>query len=210
EIYIYEPGELAQRVLETLVQAQQRGVSVRVLLDALGSFKLAANFFDPLRAAGGQARQFNPLKLHRLTIRDHRKLVVCDEQVAFIGGFNIAQEYDGDGITRGWCDLGMKLEGPLVGELAAAFDEMFLRADFQHKRFMRLRRFDAKRTIQAPDEQLLLSGPGRGGSPIKCALRVDLDQARDVQMIMAYFLPTWRIRRGLIRVAKQGHVQLIQ
>jgi len=87
---------------------------------------------------------------------------------------------------------------------------MFERADFQHKRFMVLRKFDAKKTIYSPNEQLLLSGPGRGHSPIKRSLGRDLAQARNVQIIMAYFLPTWRIRHQLGRVARSGgQVQLI-
>ena len=81
-----------------------------------------------------------PLALDRLGIRNHRKLLVCDERVAFFGGFNIASEYDGDGVTRGWCDLGLKVGGPLPVQLAATFEEMFARADFQHKRFVRLRK----------------------------------------------------------------------
>ncbi len=210
EIYIYEPGQLGIQFLEALVRAQQRGAAVRVVVDALGSINLPDTFWDPLRAAGGQARQFNPLRLHRMAIRDHRKSLICDEQIAFIGGFNIAPEYDGDGVTSGWCDVGLRLQGPMVSELAAAFDEMFARAAFQHKRFMRLRKFSAKRTIVAPEEQLLLSGPGRGRSPIKRALQRDLAQGQNVQMIVAYFLPTWRIRRGLMRVVwRGGRVQLI-
>ncbi len=59
-------------------------------------------------------------------------------------------------------------------------------------------------------EQLLLSGPGRGSSPIKRALRRDLAGARNVQIIIAYFLPTWRIRRALTRVVwRGGRVQLV-
>src|SRR5437016_5904090 len=129
EIYLYEPGPVGVQFLEALVRAQQRRAEVRVLVDALGSINLPNTFWDPLRAAGGQARQFNPLRLHRMAIRDHRKCLVCDDQIAFIGGFNIAQEYDGDGVTSGWCDVGLKLQGPIVSELAAAFDEIFPRAD---------------------------------------------------------------------------------
>src|SRR2546423_1195900 len=114
EIYIYTDGALGRQFLEALIRAQQHGAQVQVLVDALGSFNLPLTFWDPLRAVGGHVRLFNPLKLHRLSIRDHRKCLVCDEQVTFIGGFNIAQEYDGDGVTCGWCDIGLKLTGSLV------------------------------------------------------------------------------------------------
>src|SRR5437867_9485450 len=116
EIYTYSAGPLGERFREALVRARQRGVSVRALCDALGSRGLPTAFWQPLRLAGGEVRVFNPLSLNRLGIRDHRKLLVCDERVAFVGGFNIASEYDGDGITCGWCDIGLKLEGPLAGQ----------------------------------------------------------------------------------------------
>jgi cardiolipin synthase len=210
EIYTYAADALGQRFREALVRARQRGARVRVLIDAAGSLGLATAFWQTLRAAGGEVRQFNPLTLDRWGIRNHRKLLVCDEQVAFIGGFNIASAYEGDGVTRGWFDLGLRTIGPLAAELAAAFEDMFERADFQHKRFMRLRKTTAKKLVLTPTEQLLLSGPGRGRSPIKRALRGDLGRATNVQIMVAYFLPTWRIRRDLVRIARHGGtVQLI-
>ena len=210
ETYIYAADSLGERFREALVRARQRGARVRVLVDAVGSISLPAAFWKPLRAAGGEVRQFNPLALDRLGIRNHRKLLVCDERVAFVGGFNIASEYDGDGVTSGWCDLGLKVGGQLPGQLAATFEEMFARADFRHKRFIRLRRSTARKMVLTPHEQLLLSGPGRGRSPVKRALRSDLARATNVQIMVAYFLPTWRIRRDLTRIARRGGtVQLI-
>ncbi len=210
ETYIYGPGPLGRRFREVLLRARQRGARVQVLIDALGSRGLPRTFWSPLKEAGGQVRQFNPLSLHRLGIRSHRKCLVCDDRIAFVGGFNIASEYEGDGVAGGWRDLGLRVEGPLAIEMAASFDEMFMRADFQHKRFMRLRKFDAKRVIATASRQLLLSGPGRGPHPIQRALRRDLAQARDVVIIAAYFLPSWRLRRALARVVRRGgQVRLI-
>jgi cardiolipin synthase len=204
EIYIYAADALGQRFRDALIKARQRGVRVCLLFDALGSVNLANSFFEPLRAAGGEVRCFNATLLSRFGIRDHRKLLVCDGQVAFVGGFNIAKEYDGDGVTCGWCDLGLRIEGALAGELAVTFDEMFERALIPQRPFVRLQRSTARRTIRSRQEQVLLSGPGRGRNPIKHALRRDLARARKVQLVSAYFLPTWRIRRALLRVARFG------
>jgi cardiolipin synthase A/B len=204
ETYTFAPGALGDRFCGALVAAQQRGAGVRVLIDALGSYGLPAEYWRPLRAAGGEVRWFNPLSLNRLGIRDHRKLLVCDECVAFVGGFNLAPEYEGDGVTRGWCDLGIRVHQPLAAKLAATFDEMFARADFLHKRFIRLRRSGSKRTVRTSNEQLLLSGPGRGRSPIKRGLQFDLAQARRVDIMVGYFLPTWRLRRQLTQVVRRG------
>lgn len=210
ETYIFSAGPLGGRFRDALVQARQRGVNVRILLDALGCYNLPGSYWAMLTTIGGEVRRFNPVSLNRLGIRNHRKLLVCDEQVAFIGGFNISEEYDGDGVKQGWFDLGLRLEGLLAVELASSFDEMFARAEFQHKPFVALRRSSAKRTVQALRERLLLSGPGRGRSPIKRDLQRDLARAHRVQIIVAYFLPTWRLRRQLFHVVRRGgQVQLL-
>ncbi len=210
ETYIFGAGYPGEAVREALERARRRGVRVRVLVDALGSISLASGFWAALRAAGGGVRQFNPLALNRLGIRNHRKLLVCDDQVAFIGGFNIAPEYDGDGVMRGWWDVGLKIGGPLAAQLTATFEDMFARADFQHKRFTRWRKTGARQMRMTPNEQLLLSGPGRERSPLKRALREDLERATQVQIMVGYFLPTWRIRRQLTSIARRGgSVELI-
>lgn len=210
EIYTFEECPLGRSFRETLIRACGRGARVRVLVDAIGSVFLSDHFWEPLRRAGGEVRWFNPITLQRVTIRNHRKLLVCDEQVAFVGGFNISPEYEGDGVADGWCDVGLKIEGPLAARLALSFEDMFARAEFRHRRFLRWRKFSAKQAVLSPPEQILFSGPGRGQSPVKRALRHDLARARDVQIMVAYFLPSWRLRQDLMRVVRRGgRVQLI-
>ena len=111
EVYIFSDDELGRRFRDALLRASQRGVTVRVLVDGVGSNNLPDDFWFSLKNAGGEARVFNPITLKRFGIRNHRKLLVCDERVAFIGGFNISHEYEGDGVNRGWRDLGLQLEG---------------------------------------------------------------------------------------------------
>lgn len=210
EMYIYSDRSIGRRFLEALLNARKRGVRVRVLVDAVGSFELAGNFWEPLVKAGGEVKLFNPVALKRFWIRDHRKLLVCDEQVSFVGGFNIAPEYEGDGITRGWRDIAIRIQSPVAIQLAESFDEMFERAEFRHKHFSRFRKSAAKKTISQSDAQVLFSGPGRGQNPIKRAISADLATARDVKIISGYFLPTHRLRRELARVVQRGgRVQLI-
>jgi cardiolipin synthase len=204
ETYIYTDTPIGRRIRDALVEAARRGVETRVLVDAFGSLELSDSFWDPLREAGGQFRWFNPIVPHRFGFRDHRKVLVCDEQIGFIGGLNISTEYEGDGVTRGWLDHGLRVTGPLAGELAEAFDAMFARADLRHLPFTRLRKSAARRKITHPDGQLLLAGPGRGRNHIKRSLREDLARARQVEIITAYFLPPWRLRRALANVVKRG------
>ncbi len=210
ETYIFSDDELGRRFRDALLAASRRGVKVRVLVDGVGSNNLPDDFWFSLKLAGGEARVFNPVTLKRFGIRNHRKLLVCDARVAFIGGFNISHEYEGDGVTRGWRDVGLQLEGGLIGELSSSFDEMFALADFRHKRLVRFWRAKHKKIVVAANEHLLLGGPGRGWNPIRQALNKDLAHARRVQIIQAYFLPTWRIRRALGRAARKGgEVQLL-
>ncbi len=210
EVYTFAPGTLGERFRQALIRAQQRGARVRVLVDALGSMGLPGDFWRPLLAAGGEARWFNPVRWKRFWFRDHRKMLVCDGRLAFIGGFNIAPEYEGDGVRSGWRDLGIRLEGPLAAQLASSFEGMFARAEFRHKRFARLRRFEVKKSSVWPPEQAFFSEPGRGRNPINLALHGDMARARDVRIMVGYFLPTWRLRRDLARIVRRGgRVQLI-
>jgi cardiolipin synthase len=214
ETYIYADGKVGREFLSALVTAAQRGVRVWVLVDAFGSWTLPNDFFAPLQAVGADVHFFNPLRLWRYGVRDHRKLLICDEAVAFIGGFNIADEYDGDGVVSGWCDLGGRIESPaLAVAMAKSFDELFTLADFHRRPLMRLRAFKRKRKRKSalpPAEELLLSHPGRGASPFQIVLHQDLSTARDIRIIMAYFLPTRRVRRLLKRTVRNGgRVQLI-
>lgn len=210
ETYIFEAAGIGLRIRDGLTEAARRGVRVRVLVDAFGSSALTAAFWDPLRDAGGEVRVFNPLRLSRLGIRDHRKLTVCDDTVAFVGGFNIAPTYEGDGVSLGWRDVAVRVEGPLARVLGSTFDRLYTMAAFRRKLFMRLRRSQEKRAVESCGCEVLLGGPGRGGSPLLKALRRDLARARSVRIMVAYFLPTRRLRRALTRAARRGaEVELI-
>ena len=210
EVYYYADGQLGRKFCEALTVAAQRGVQVQVLVDAVGSWMLPGNYFQPLIKAGGQMRRFNPLHYSRFGVRDHRKLLVCDELTVFIGGFNISDEYNGDGVNHGWCDLGARMDDiDLAKDLGASFNALFKMADFHRKPLLRLRLFRRKRGTRAVGN-LLFTHPGRGASPFQAALYRDLKTASDVRIISAYFLPTRRLRRELMRVVRRGgRVQLI-
>lgn len=210
EVYLYSDGKLGRQFLDALAAAARRGVRVRVLVDAVGSWMLPGHFFHPLTKAGGQVRRFNPLHYSRFGVRNHRKLLICDGFTVFIGGFNLSDEYNGDGVNSGWCDLGVKMmDTDLAREFGASFDALFELANFHQKPLMRLRLFKRKRPVKAGGN-LLFAHPGRGASPFQTALHRDLATARDVRIISAYFLPTRKLRRDLMHVARRGgRVQLI-
>ena len=206
ETYIFMEGDPGDAVREALLDAARRGVRVQVLIDAFGSFELPSDYWSGVIAAGGACRVFNPLDLGRIAFRDHRKLLVCDRRTALVSGFNISRHEMGDGVIRGWRDLGLKLNGRVVRDLAVSFDRMFAMADFRHRRLPRLRLPLMGRHIPQHGHFpiLLNGGPGRALNPIKLTLLRDLQQAPSILIISAYFLPTRRILRALIWAARRG------
>jgi len=208
ETYIYSDGRVGRLFLDALLAAVKRGVKVSVLVDDFGSWSLPPDYFDALITLGGGVRRFNRLSFWRFAVRDHRKLLVCDESVAFVGGFNISDEYDGDGVACGWCDVGARLENQkLVTALAASFDKLFFSADSRRRA---LRRFLVRRHSFFQWDDSSSRAANLKSTSFSKLLRRDLGTARDVKIVSAYFLPTYRLRRALMRAARRGsRVRLI-
>lgn len=211
ESYIFKAGGPGDRFRVALVAAAARGVRVRVLLDSFGSGELPSDYWDGLRSTGGEVCFFNPLTLRRIVFRNHRKLLTVDEAHAYVGGFNIGPEYEGDGVERGWRDLGLELDGFPARCLAASFDVMWDYREFRHPRGSRLRRSRLKRLLhESGSADVLATGPGLGRNTFRMSLLRSLRSAREVRIETAYFLPGFRLRRALRRVARRGgRVQLL-
>jgi len=126
-VYILRPDETGLRFLELLTNAAKRGVEVRLCFDSVGSWGLSNAHLSGLRAAGGQAVPFFPLFWKRrpftLNLRNHRKLLVVDGEVGFVGGRNIADEYRLDRVSKHqrWYDAMMEVRGPAVDQLQHVF-----------------------------------------------------------------------------------------
>ena len=210
EVYIYRLSPIGEGVRDAFIRACQRGVKVKVMVDALGSISLSEKFWDSFIEAGGEFKWFNPIKLKRLGFRNHRKSLIIDDKIGFVGGFNVAPEYQGDGVTRGWHDLGLQVPEHIARELAASFDVMFSLAEYRHRRLARYRRSAVVKAVETPAGELLTNGPGRGPYLMNAALLRDVNQARTIDIISAYFLPPRQLRRALMRASRQGRpVRLI-
>jgi cardiolipin synthase len=191
-----------------LLRARARGVTVQLLLDALGNEALPQDLLAPLREAGATILLFNRRRFLLRSFRNHSKLLACDGEHAVVGGFNIGPEYAGDGVTHGWCDLGVYVGGPVVAQLEQSFDAMFRLATFTPgalNRFRRRLRSDPPQ-IPLPDSpvRVLLSGPGARGGLLRRLMGTDLRRARDISIAAAYFLPSSNYRRHLYRAAHRG------
>jgi cardiolipin synthase len=209
ETYIYRHGAVGDRFLQLLTAAAGRGVRVRVLVDAYGSNELPEQYFDALERAGGEVRRFNPRRVLRFSFRNHRKLLRCDEG-AVVGGLNIADEYYGDGVSQGWRDFALAIEGAVVGPLADSFERMWELATFGRDS---VRSFWRHRPRGVPagsaTERLLLSGPGCPTAELRRTLVSDIRGARSFLAWAAYFVPSRRIGAAIRSVARHGDAQIV-
>ncbi len=209
EFYTVSASEAATRLGAALMRAAARGLTVRVLVDAFGSSWLPPEWNDGLRAAGAELRSFNPRRLLRWSFRNHRKLVVCDDRAAIVGGFNVASEYDGDGIERGWRDFGVRIDGPVAMQLRRGFDALFGAAALRRREVPALARFLRKQRLDREAPCALIGGPGSSRALMRQTLHADLRAARRVDVVAAYFVPSHRIRRLLARVNRRGTVRVL-
>jgi cardiolipin synthase A/B len=119
EVYAFAPSGVGARFVDALADAARRGVKVRVLIDGWGSARGGRAVAAALHEAGCSVRIYN--RLLALLVgrfgRNHRKLLLVDEQVAFLGGINIGDENVGDGCHPGWADLALEIRGPRCAQL---------------------------------------------------------------------------------------------
>lgn len=202
EVYIFTDSVIGRRFRDALAEAARRGVDVELLVDGIGSARVPKQLFTPILEAGGQQKWFNPPRLGRWALRDHRKGLMVDDALAFIGGCNISDEYNGDGTTQGWRDGGISIEGPVVNHLLREFDEQWRRAHLQRWKMIQGSR--RKTMGSAAEVAALFIKPGFGKNPLRTALRIDLKTARDVAITSAYFLPTLRLRAQLATAERRG------
>lgn len=124
--YILKPDSIGRALLDALTKKAAEGLEVRVLVDAMGSRRLFHRHFDKLVAAGGKFAFFFPPKLKyvnlKLNYRNHRKLVVIDGQIGYMGGFNVANEYVGrDKRFGNWRDTHLRITGGSVQDMDSRF-----------------------------------------------------------------------------------------
>lgn len=116
QYYIFEEGELADRLLNLFKQKINDGVAVRLIYDGIGSFSLSTSYLNNLQDIGVEVYPFLPFRFGRflssLNYRNHRKIIVVDGKIAFTGGINVSDKYlKGDPSLGTWHDMHLRLEG---------------------------------------------------------------------------------------------------
>lgn len=130
--FVYWEGEIADRFAETLAKKAAEGVTVRVLLDAFGALPMEKALLDQMENAGAHVIWFRPLarwKIWKSDNRTHRKILICDDRIAFTGGVGIAQEWEGNARNpEEWRETHFKIQGPAVRGIKSAFVENWIEA----------------------------------------------------------------------------------
>jgi cardiolipin synthase A/B len=130
ESYIWWKGQICDQIAEALAKKAREGVEVRLLVDASGGHKMDDKLEKMMKDAGVQVRRFHPLRisnLGRMNNRDHRKIMIIDGRIGFIGGFGLAAQWTGHAQDRDhWRDTGLRVAGPVVNRLQSAFCENWI------------------------------------------------------------------------------------
>ena len=192
-----------------LETARRRGARVRVIYDPVGTLLVrGGSVARRLRAAEIEARAFRPLSPFapwswlRLRHRDHRKLLVCDDLIAFVGGICIADHWaPSDRGGGGWRDTAVSIRGPAVADFQVAFDRMWSRAREEPSRGPPL----THRPSEKGEAAVIVVGDRPGLGRVAAIYQWLADRAdATIELTDAYFVAPRRVLEALIRAARRG------
>ncbi|MDH1110095.1 phosphatidylserine/phosphatidylglycerophosphate/cardiolipin synthase family protein [Pseudomonas otitidis] len=212
ELYLVEDGRCSEALVEVLCQAARRGVKVRCLFDGFGSQKLGQALRGRLAEAGVLLQFYNPIRWRRGAnnfYRDHRKILVVDDRVAYVGGTGSTDDFWQPGEAEShWHEAMVAIHGPLVVHWKLIFDFQWL-ANLSRRPWL---------PEEAPGLRHLPPYPSAGvgmGRVAYADARQHLDIVQSlvrslrnakerVWLATPYFLPSWKVRRALIKAARRG------
>lgn len=187
EVYAFAPGGVGARFVEALGQAAGRGVRVQVVVDGWGSARGGRAVAAALRELGCSARVYN--RLLAILVgrfgRNHRKILLVDDEVAFLGGINIGDENVGEGLRLGWADLALEIRGP------------------QCVRLGQMIRREPHTSVES-SLRIYLSGVGGGWRLRRRYLKAFASARQRIHVAHGYFLPDRGVRRAITAAAHRG------
>jgi cardiolipin synthase len=211
ETYIFADDDTGRRIAAALVRAAARGVSVHVLVDGFGSKNMFAQTRALLAAANIEVLIFgpktSPLTLRRNRLRRlHRKLVMVDARVAFIGGINIIDDMHTPRHTPPRYDYAVRIEGPLLASVLEQIERLWHRVAWASLRHSEQRHAALSTAVRGNQRAALVVRDNvRHRSDIEDAYLEAIAQAREEIIIAnAYFFPGARFRHALRTAAGRG------
>lgn len=219
ETYILDADEVGERFAQAFLDKQRQGVQVRLIRDSVGTLGTSGEFFQRLMDSGIQVLEFNPInplvgrKEWFLNQRNHRKLLIVDGRIAFLGGINISSVYASGsfGLSSGgrpngnaaWRDTDLALQGPAVAEL----QKLFLATWETQKGEPLEERNHFPEPVAAGRQvvRVISSSPEEPFSLIYATLLSAIGSARSsVYLTNAYFVPDPQLLAALVAAARRG------
>ncbi len=206
--YFFEQGQVVDEVVAALAERCRAGVAAHVLLDGVGTLSMPARHTEQLKTAGCDVRTFRPLRpwaLRRANNRNHRRILVVDGRVAITGGSGVSEKWTGDGRTEDhWRDTDVRIEGPAVAWLQAAFVENWLESAKQalggEAYFPR--RQEPKGPVTA---QIVRSSPAGGSFAMYSTLLIALHAARrSIRITNPYFVLDEAMTAAIVDRMRRG------
>jgi cardiolipin synthase len=206
ETYIYWSGSIGKDFSQLLGERAREGVKVHVLLDWVGG-QLDESLLERMQADGVEISRYNApswFNLHRLNNRTHRKLLVVDGQVGFIGGAGIADVWRGNAQdSEHWRDTHFRAVGPVVTQLQAAFTDNWLQStgEVLHGDDY----FPAVRADGAAAAHVFTSAPGGGSESMQLMYMMSITAAeKSIDLAASYFLPDDVAVNALVAALQRG------
>lgn len=208
EFYIIDDDNIGNEIREILIGKAKEGVKIRLIFDDVGSWKLGRNYLRSLEEAGIEFYPFMPVRFpflaNRINYRNHRKIIVIDGRVGFVGGINIADRYIvGNEEIPFWRDTHIKIEGEAVNSLQVVF---LIDWYFVSEKIINDRLYFPKSKIQNRQlVQITASGPDSDWSSIMQAYFSAISTAMEyIYISVPYFIPNESILTALKTVALSG------
>lgn len=212
-VYIWEPGEVSDRLFDVLVERARTGVEVRVMIDGLGGHGAPEERIEELKRAGGKWAWFHPPRFGKLTRfhkRNHRRAIVVDGEIGYTGGGAVADKWlrAVEGEER-WRDSMVEVRGRLAGSLQAAFAQLWAHATGE---MLVGTAFYGGGTGKEPaaGEPItchlsVISSPSSEDHPLRPLFWISIQVARErVYITNPYFVPDDTLRHVLIDRARAG------
>lgn len=193
QYYILIDDKVGRRVIEALEERARAGVKVRVIYDHVGSFRLSRKALKEMRRAGVEAYPFFKVVFPpfgtRINWRNHRKIVIIDGRVGYIGGMNIADRYiDGGKMFAMWRDLHLRIQGPAVAALQQSFAVDW---NFMGQPLLQETDFAGPSADSPVGLQLVTGGPTTQWMNMTLVFQQVISEARKcVYILTPYFIPT--------------------
>ena len=209
-IFILGKDAVGQRILSILEAKAANGVKIRLLLDGVGTFTLSKKRFTPLLKHGAKIAWFIPV-IHRpfrgrTNLRNHRKIVIADNQQVWAGGRNISADYLGSNCSKDcWVDMSFVQKGDIVANYLAIFEADWAFA-IDGKTVVSHKIEPAKITTKTTSKlQLIPSGPDVKGDPIYSVILTACYNAKNqIKIATPYYIPDDNIQKALKLAALRG------